>query len=200
MSRPEFEDIKSGKEFNKWYWLKEEMVEICKRANLPCTGRKFDLRDRIIFALDNDGKIKPKQKKAKAKSKFNWAKSELTLETKITDNVSFGPNFRIFMTSQIGNKFLCHSDFMDWVKSNCGKTLDDAVNKWYELEERKKDPNFKRKIADNNMLAQYTRDFLAENKGRTMKEANKYWLLKKQLPTEDGFVRYEKSDLGLKEK
>lgn len=199
MSRPKFEDIKTGKEFNQWYWLKDEMVEICKRAGLPSTGRKFDLRDRIMYALDNHGKVKPQTKKKKAKSTFNWAKSELTLETTITDNVSFGPNFRRFMKSEIGNHFSCHSDFMDWVKDNKGKTLRDAVTEYARLEKRKENPDFKREIADNNMFNQYVRDFMEDNPEETLKNARKYWLLKRQLPTKDGFVRYEQSDLTLKE-
>lgn len=198
MSRPKFDEIKTGNEFNQWYWLKEEMVDICKRSGLPTNGRKFDLRDRIMYALDNDGKVKPDLKKEKHQSNFNWARSELSLDTIITDNVSFGPNFRRFMKSQIGNRFSCHSDFMDWVKSNKGKSLSDAVNKWKELEKRKEDPSFKRTIADNNMLAQYTRDFLEDNKYKTLKDAKKFWNLKKQLPTKNGFVRYESSDLNLK--
>ncbi|GAA0732217.1 hypothetical protein GCM10009430_45200 [Aquimarina litoralis] len=199
MGRPNFENITTGEEFNQWYWLKEEMVDICKRSGLPAHGRKFDLRDRIMFALDNGGKLKPEQKKRKATSKFNWAKAGLTLETKITDNVSFGSNFRGFMKKQIGNKFVCHGDFMEWVRANEGKTLFEAIEKWNELEMRKEIPNFKRKIADNNMLAQYTRDFLEENQGKTLKDAKKYWNLKKQMPTKDGFVRYERSDLNLNE-
>ncbi|MEM7486927.1 MAG: DUF6434 domain-containing protein [Bacteroidota bacterium] len=200
MKRPDFENIKSGAEFNTWYWLKEELVEICKRAGLPIVGRKFELRDRIMFALDNNGKVKPPPKRKKTTSKFNWAKSKLNLDTVLTDNVSFGPNFRNFMKGQIGAKFQCHSDFMDWVRANGGKTLEDAVNQWMELEKRKDNPNFKRKIADNNMYAQYTRDFLEDNQRKTLKDAKKYWLLKKQLPTEDGFVTYERSDLELDQK
>ncbi|MEM0934180.1 MAG: SAP domain-containing protein, partial [Bacteroidota bacterium] len=46
MQRPDFENIESGQEFNRWYWLKEELIEICKRSGLPSHGRKFDLRDR----------------------------------------------------------------------------------------------------------------------------------------------------------
>ena len=187
MPRPKFEEIKTGSEFNRWYWLKEEMVDICKRAGLPTNGRKFDLRDRIMFALDNGGKVFAGSKKQKKTSKFDWAKAELSLETVITDNVAFGPNFRRS----------CHSDFMDWVKSNVGKQLSDAADQWRALEKRKENPNFKRVIAANNMLAQYTRDFLADNKNKTLKDATRYWELKKQLPTKDGFVRYQRSDLEL---
>ena len=174
------------------------MVEICKQAGLPTAGRKFDLRDRIMYALDNEGKVKLETQKKKPTSKFNWAKAELDLQTPITDNVSFGPNFRKFMKREIGDSFYCHSDFMAWVKANSGKTLEEAVQKWHALEKRKKDPKFKRKIADNNMFAQYVRDFLGENPGNTIKEVKKFWLLKKRLPTQDGFVRYEKSDLDLR--
>ena len=196
IERPDFQDIQSGEEFNSWYWLKEEMVAICKDAGLPASGRKFELRDRIMYALDHNGKLLQEVKK-KSKSNFNWAKEVLTSDTIITDNVSFGPNFRRFMKNEIGNKFSCHSDFMDWVKSNEGKTLGQAVDKWLELEERKEDPRFKREIADNNMYNQYTRDFLSDNPGKSIKDARRFWLLTKELPMKDGFVRYEKTDLSL---
>lgn len=101
---------------NSWYWLKEELVAFCKHLGLPYTGGKFALRDRIIYALDHDGQLLPKKAAAKKMSKFNWANASLTLDTVITDNVSVVPNFRNFMQSKIGNKFSCHSDFMDWVK------------------------------------------------------------------------------------
>lgn len=196
MSRPQFADIKTGVEFNRWYWLKEEMVSICKQLGLPITGRKFDLRDRIMYALDNDGKLLP-HKKEKSTSKFNWAKEELTPKTVLTDNVSFGQNFRKFMQKHIGNKFSFNIDFMAWAKTNPGKTLADCIEKWKQLERRKKDPNFQSKIADNNMFNQYTRDFLADNPHKTVKDARTYWLLKKQLPTKDGFIRYSRTDLKL---
>ena len=197
MQRPDFENISSGAEFNQWYWLKAELVEICQQAGLPTTGRKFDLRDRIMYALDNQGKVKSLPKKKRTQSKFNWAKATLSLETVLTDNVSFGPNFRRFMQQQIGAKFSCHSDFMDWVKAHPGKTLGDAVQQWELLEQRKKDPTFRREIAANNMYSQYIRDFLDDNPTFTFKDVKKYWLLKKELPTADGFIRYEKSDLSL---
>lgn len=197
MQRPKFEHIKSGAEFNRWYWLKEELVEICKRANLPVTGRKFDLRDRIMYAVDHQGKIKPQPKKKKATSKFNWAKEALHCDTLITDNLSFGQNFRKFMTNEIGTSFSFNTDFMAWVKANTGKTLADEVAQWQILEKLIENPKFRSDIAANNMYNQYMRDFLDDNPGKTIKDARTCWLLKKQLPTEDGFIRYESTDLNL---
>jgi len=196
MERPSFFDIKSGNEFNNWYWLKTELVDICKSLGIPHSGRKFDLRDRIICAIDGEEEIKP-IKTTRKKSSFNWAKEVLTPDTIITDNVSFGPNFRNFMKVHIGNTFSCHSDFMGWVRVNEGKTLHDAIEIWFELESRKEDPNFKREIAEHNMFNKYTRDFLQDNEGMSFESARKFWLLKKKLPAKNGFVIYESSDLLL---
>ena len=197
MKRPDFSDIQTGEAFNQWYWLKAELVEICKASNLPYTGSKFELRDRIIYALDNNGALMPEPKKKATQSKFNWARAVLTLDTVITDNVSFGPNFRKFMKAQIGNHFSCTGEFMAWVKENPGKTLKDAMLKWQELEDRKKDPNFRRAIASYNMYNQYMRDFLDDNPTLSFKDAQYFWSLKKQLPAENGFVKYAPSDLRL---
>ena len=195
--RPDFSEIKTGKEFNQWYWMKDELIAICKLCGLPYQGGKFTLRDRIMYALDHDGALMPTPKKQKPSSKFDWAKASLTLDTTITDNVSFGPNFRNFMKSQVGDKFSCHSDFMDWVKSHAGSTLKDAVEEWVNLENRKKDPAFKRDIAHHNMLCQYVRDFMEDNPGSKLNQALSYWNKKRMLPMTDGFVVYHTSDLQL---
>ena len=195
--KPDFSEMVSGAEFNQWYWLKEELITICKQVDLPYHGSKFELRDRIMYALDNNGRLKPNPEKKKRESTFNWAKANLTMETVITDSISFGPNFRNFMKAEIGRNFSCNGDFMQWVRDNTGKTLGDAVLKWQELENRKDDPKFRRDIAAYNMLNQYVRDYLDDNPDRSFKDALKLWKIKKQLPAEDGFVKYRRSDLKL---
>ena len=197
--RPDFTEITSGIEFQRWYWLKEELIDLCKMSGLPSDGSKFLLRDRIIYALDHEGAVMPEPKKKKPESRFDWAREVLGSNTIITDNVSFGPNFRNYMKSQIGAKFSCHSDFMDWVKENPGKTLDDAVTHWHVLEKRKEDPTFKRKIARHNMLAQYVRDFSRENPTRNLRDALACWKVKRNMPTDSGFVTYDSKDLAILE-
>ncbi|MEL6538503.1 MAG: DUF6434 domain-containing protein [Bacteroidota bacterium] len=196
MARPDFEQITTGAEFNRWYWLKNEMVALCKTMGLPYSGSKFELRDRIMYALDHDGALLPAPKK-RTKSGFNWAKAELTPETVITDNVTFGQNLRRFMKRQVGEHFAFNTDFMAWVKAHVGHTLAQAVKKWHQLEARKSDPSFRTEIAQHNMYNQYTRDFLDDNPELTPGDARRCWLLKKQLPTEDGFIRYHPDDLAL---
>jgi Domain of unknown function (DUF6434)/SAP domain-containing new25 len=197
MKRPDFSNIKTATEFNNWYWLKEEMVAICKATGLPATGSKFQLRDRIMYALDNNGTKMPEPVPKKPTAVYDWAKGKLTPETIITDNVSFGPNFRNFIKLHVGNKFVCHSDFMNWIKSNTGKTLQDAILMWQELENRKKNPNFKRNISEHNMLAQYVKDFLKDNPGKKIKDVLAVWKIKKTQPMINGFVKYKKADVKL---
>ena len=61
-TRPNIEDIKTGAELIRWYWLKEELVAYCKSAGINYTGVKFDILERIARFLDN----KPVRKEQKA--------------------------------------------------------------------------------------------------------------------------------------
>jgi len=187
--RPPLEEITTGADFIKWYWLKEELVEICVILGLPKNGSKFELRDRIAHFIDT-GKVLKRRKSTPKHSTFNWAKAALSPETIITDNVSFGPNFRSFMKKEIGGRFSCTSEFMDWVKSNSGKTLQDAIIYWKWLEGRKKDPSFKREIAPHNMYNQFLRDYFKANPNDSLEKAKASWEIAKQKPSEDGFIKY----------
>jgi len=194
--RPDILSVETAENFKKWYWLKEELIEYAKHAGIPANGSKFEIRDRIIFALENPEKPIPKANSKKKSSKFNWAKESLSLETVITDSVSFGPNFRNFMKSQIGVRFNCHGDFMDWVKTNPGKTLEDAIIAWKEMEELK-NRGVKRSIRPHNMMNQYFRDFFDAFPDRTIQDARKCWSVKSKIENTDGLVIFEESDSKL---
>jgi len=70
------------------------------------------------------------------------------------------------------------------------------VEMWQALETKKKDKNFKSTIPASNQYNQYMRDFFADNPDKTIKDARKFWLLKRALP---GSNKYERTDLTLKE-
>lgn len=197
MKRPALFDIKTEQELRKWYWLKQELVDYCKAVKISYIGNKAAITDRIAQVLEA-GTIEVAEpiKKAKVTSTFNWAKEELTLETVITDSYRNGPNVRRFFQSQLGKKFKFNIPFMDWMKTNYGKTLKDAVEKWKEFELLKKDKNFKSTIPSSNQYNQYMRDFFADNPDKTIKDARKFWLLKRSLP---GSNKYERTDLNLKD-
>ena len=190
LQRPQFSSISSGAEFNRWYWLKKEMQGICKQLGLPTTGSKFELRDRIMYALDNEGQLLSR-KVPTISSRFDWKNEELTPDTLITDNISFGQNLREFMKGHLGKHFSFNTQFMAWAKENPGRSLQEAIDKWQELERQKKDPNYRSAIADHNMYNQYLRDIMDAHPDLSMQEVRKCWERKRRLPTNTGFIRFE---------
>ena len=46
-SRPEFDKITSFDEFNKYYWYRDELSQICKSLGLENRGTKQELNDII---------------------------------------------------------------------------------------------------------------------------------------------------------
>jgi hypothetical protein len=192
--RPEITTFQSGEEFKKWYWLKEEVVAFCKLTNLPYSGSKFQIIERISDALDNNSEVK-KTKKQAISSNMEWKTANLTLETLITDSYTNGPNTRRFFKEYCGAKFSFNIEFMAWMKANVGKTLKDAVEQWLIIAEKSKDKTQKSVIPEGNQYNQYLRDFFADNPTKKMKEARHFWQLKRALPL--GLHKYERSDLDL---
>ena len=47
-TRPEFGKIKSFEEFNKYYWYREELSQICKLLGLEYKGTKLELNNVIV--------------------------------------------------------------------------------------------------------------------------------------------------------
>lgn len=160
-------------------------------------GAKFDILERIAIALDKGTTKSEKQSQsARPTSKFIWSKSVLSLDTVITDSYTNGPNTRKFFKQYCGDKFHFSIPFMDFMKNNCGKTLQDAINEWHRLNEQGKDKNFKSEIPESNQYNKYIRDFFEDNPNMTIKQARHFWKLKRSLPL--GKHIYEKSDLNLK--
>jgi hypothetical protein len=194
MKRPDIATITSGAELKEWYWLKAELIEYCKIKSINYSGGKFTILERIGGVIDGKSiHLKDLQTKI---SKFNWAKENLSLNTVITDSYTNGSNVRKFFQSHCGNKFHFSIPFMNWIKANIGKTLQDAVSEWNRLQILAKDKNYQSKIPVHNQYNQYMRDFFADNPDKTIKEARYFWNLKKQLSL--SLHKYERSDLELK--
>jgi len=85
---------------------------------------------------------------------------------------------------------------MEYMKRNCGKTLQEAINEWQKLNAQHRDKKNKSKIPEGNQYNKYIRDFFAENPHMRMDQARHFWKLKRSLPV--GRDIYEKEDLKLK--
>ena len=193
--RPELNKNISIEDFREFYWLKAELVQFCKKEGLSKQGGKIQIANRIEDYLKTGKKDRNLAKKGrKPISRFNWKIEELSLKTLITDNYKNTENVRSFFQKQVGKKFKFHVPFMNWMKQNTGKTLDDAVNKWKAIELENKDNKHRKEIAPQFEYNRYIRDFLQENPHKTKKVAIQVWKIKRSMR---GDNVYRKSDLKL---
>lgn len=183
--RPVLDKNTDSKTFRDFYYLKEELVDFCRKNGLPVSGGKIELTDRIAYFLDT-GKVKP----ASTAKKKSTVISDITEDTKIEADFVCSEKHRAFFKEHIGNSFSFNVAFQKWLKTNTGKSYKEAIAAYYQLLEDKK--KGKTKIDSQFEYNTYIRDFFADNQGKSLEDAIKCWKYKKQL---QGHNRYEKSDL-----
>jgi len=194
-NRPTLNNEISTKDFQEFYWLKEELVSYCRAEGLKTTGGKIEISKRIENYLETGLKnLKQSPKKIKPKSKFDWKKEVLSLETEITDNYKSTENVRKFFQNEIGENFKFNVKFMNWMKSNCGKTLKDAIAEWRQIHSEIKDKTKSKIIAPQFEYNTYLRDFLADNPYAKRELGIKLWKIKRSIR---GDNKYRKDDLKM---
>ena len=188
--RPNLNKELDSKTFRSFYYLKEELVIFCRENNLPVSGGKLELTERIACFLDT-GKVL--ETSAKRRAAINIG--SITEDTKIEPNIVCSEKHRAFFTEKIGKSFSFNVLFQKWLKSNAGKTYGEAIDAYYQiLEEKKKGKTTIDKQFEYNT---YIRDFFEDNRGKSLDEAIICWKYKKSL---QGHNRYEKADLVALEK
>ena len=185
-ARPELNNVLDGKTFLKWYWLKEELVGFCKSNDIPATGSKTELTERIAYFLDT-GKVPEVTRNRRVSNKV----TAITLDSLIEPDFVCSEVHRAFFKEQIGASFSFNVAFQKWLKTNTGKTYKEAVSAYYVILENKK--KTKTVIDKQFEYNTYVRDFFAANKGRSLEDAIRCWNYKKCQP---GHNRYEDSDLS----
>jgi hypothetical protein len=99
---------KSKKELYDTYFLKEDLIKLCKKYNLPANGSKGNLLEYIRNFIENEP-----VEKIKIKQKINNNGFEPSLE-KITDgNYSNNEIHRAFFIKIIGGHFKFNVLFMN---------------------------------------------------------------------------------------
>ena len=184
-TRPELNQQLDSKTFREFYYLKEELTAFCRENGLPTAGGKLELTERIADYLDS-GKITAAAPAAKKAAPIG----EITLTTKIEPNFVCSEKHRSFFKEQIGKSFSFPVAFQKWLKSNTGKTYQDAIEAYHQIKEEQK--KGKTTIDRQFEYNTYIRDFYADNQGKSLDDAIRCWKYKKQ---QQGHNRYEKSDL-----
>src|SRR5699024_8401119 len=151
--------------FRNFYWLKEELQTFCRGNGISASGSKIEISDRIAVFLET-GKIQKPMRKRNTSTK-TVKLEELSLDTVITEKHRCSQEVRAFFKSVIP-KFHFSTYIQNYFKENVGKTYQDVVDAWYEEEERKKDPSYKRKIG-----SQFEYNHLLEIISQTLKTKTK---------------------------
>ena len=196
-TRPNIEEIATGAELKRWYWLKSELVAHARTLGLKTTSGKFVILERIAHFLDTGEQRYPGDLPQSTRSKFDWHSADLSSVTVITDSYKNTQNVRRFFKQAVGPQFKFNIAFMEWMKSNEGKTLGDACAAYQAIKKQEKSPDFSTSIKDHNQFNQYTRDFLADNPTLTMDDVRNVWAQKVRLPSETGRHVYDPDDLKL---
>lgn len=197
-SRPKIELITTGEELKKWYWRKDELIAYARSIGVKTTSGKFVILDRIAYFLDTGEANFPNEKTTRSTSKFDWHTETLEKHTLITDSYKNTQNVRRFFKGVLGDKFKFNIAFMEWMRSNIGKTLDDACEAYRADESQKKSRGYRTTIKDHNQFNQYTRDFLDDNPDLGMADVRRVWAEKIRRPSNTGRHVYSPSDLSLR--
>lgn len=183
--RPDLSAELNANVFRQYYYLKEELVRFCRDNNLPASGSKGELTERIEYYLNTGKVLFPAQKR-----KASAVTEDITESTLIEENIVCSEKHRAFFKEKIGKSFSFNVQFQKWLKSNAGKTYADAIAAYYQIMEQKKAA--KTTIDKQFEYNTYIRDFFADNQGKSLDDAIRCWKYKKSLA---GHNRYERSDL-----
>ena len=185
--RPDLDITLDGKTFREYYYLKEELVDFCRKHNLQATGGKLELTDRIAEFLDTGNRNSATHIKRKSPSVV-----EITLDTVIESNFVCSEKHRAFYKEHIGKSFSFNVLFQKWLKNNAGKTYRESIDAYYQiLEDKKKNKTTIDRQFEYNT---YIRDFFTDNKDKNLEQAIKCWKYKKSLK---GHNKYEREDLKI---
>ena len=183
--RPYLDNQLDGKTFRSFYYLKEELVDFCRKNGLPTSGGKLEITDRIAHFLDS-GEVMLVSHKSKAVKQIGI----ITEDTEIESDFVCSEKHRAYFKQKIGNSFSFNVTFQKWLKCNTGKTYGEAIRAYYQIidDKKKEKSTIDRQFEYNT----YIRDFFADNEAKTLDQAIKCWKYKK---SQQGHNRYEKTDL-----
>jgi len=182
---------KTKEELYGTYYLKEDLINMCKDNNLPTNGSKENLLEYICDFIENKS-----VKKIKPKRNINNNDFEPSLYKIIDMNYSNNEIHRTFFKNNIGEQFKFNVKFMEWMEQNKGKkTYEQAIEMYNKILLDKKFGK-KTEISKQFEYNQYTRDFFENNPNLSREDCIKCWKYKKK---QIGNHKYEKEDLKILE-
>ena len=172
--RPSFKDIKSFEEFNKYYWYREELSQICKSLGLEyrCTKKELNYIIEQYFMGNKVEKYLSKGKKSQTEV--------ITLETPLLYcDFSFNQKFRDYFSALTGvSPFKFNADMATaWRKvkrdNDINFTIQDMIKIYYGESDYAKYDNSA--CQWNQFLKDFCTDESSNNYSNKLKVATILW-------------------------
>ena len=172
--RPSFKDIKSFEEFNKYYWYREELSQICKSLGLEyrCTKKELNYIIEQYFMGNKVEKYLSKGKKSQTEV--------ITLETPLLYcDFSFNQKFRDYFSALTGvSPFKFNADMATaWRKvkrdNDINFTIQDMIKIYYGESDYAKYDNSA--CQWNQFLKDFCADESSNNYSNKLKVATILW-------------------------
>jgi hypothetical protein len=171
VKRPVLRTIGSAEEFQRWYWLKEELYDFCRFKSLPTSGSKPDLAKRIVAHLS--GSVPSPVIKA---VRAGAMPTSFELGTVIGPGWRCSPILGGFLRLHCGKGFRFNAAMRHFIHTEVGSTLEQAVLR-YKASVAIDAP--KQEIIPQNEYNRHTREFYQVNPNATRAQALQSWWAKR---------------------
>lgn len=172
--------------FKSRYWLKTELVTLCKKLGLSTPGSKQELLTRIETFLTTGIKTTP------ASNAINAARDSDSPITRNTPVINYKNDAitRQFFVEHIGKHFRFNAYLRQFTQIAHIKklTYGDLIDGWMTYEQKKKNPDYQSNIGKQFEYNQFTRDFFLNEKGKSQADAIQAW---KRVKSQTGPKTYE---------
>jgi hypothetical protein len=158
-------------------------VAFCRQHGLATSGQKLDVVARIEAFLETGRcDVRERSARARGRSAVTMRCGPITLDTVVGDDFKCDAETRAFFKSVIGEHFHFTAHLQQFRREQQLKsvrlTYGDLVREWMAEHERRKDPNYKSRIARSWEYNQFVRDFMADkprNEGLSISDAARAW-------------------------
>lgn len=175
INRPNLNLKLHSKEFVRHYWLKDELLDFCRKVGLSTQGGKIDLSNRIELFLSTGERQTPKNIHRNTKAKMPDSFSRATI---ITDGFRCTQALRLFFETEIGPSFHFNGIMREFIANKIGSSLGDAIKAYLESVSNP----LPKKIAPQFEYNQHIRDFFEKNPNGSLNEAIQAWKKKRTKP------------------
>lgn len=128
-ARPALDSGLSAQEFQRWYWLKSELIDFARSLDIKTAGSKTVLTERIAATLDGQTFQEPATLRCRGTSR--QLSGRLSLQTVIPQGQRCSQVVRAWMTEHVDGGFHFDKHMREFfAQTNGTQTLQDAAEHW----------------------------------------------------------------------